>query len=863
MADNVVAFRNTDRLKLKISTSDGHPGIVQNVEWSWATLAERLSKPTQDSYTIEQFKALPLEIQLKRKNNGYFVGAQFEGGRRKKALMADRYLVNFDIDQGTPTLLANLETGLSGLGDLEYVLYSTRQHSPENIRVRVVIPLSRPLAPDKFGPLSRILAFKLDPSMAAVDAVSFKESQYMYWPSRCKGSDFLYQHNRGTLLDADAVLEEWGDWDDYAKLPRSARESDLRKAEEKAPDPRTKRGIVGAFCRRYSIQDCIAEFLSDIYEPSEKDGHGIASRYTYMHGHTANGAVVYDGLFLYSHHGTDPAGGRNCNAFDLRRLHSFGELDRDSEDGTPMVDLPSYKAMVETLADDPDVTQELRRANYGDDDDAWDDMPEEPEEPAATPGAEITSGTEAPAKAVVADWKEQLDLTDKGFIKSTLPNLVMILDNAPSFRGVFAYDEFISEYVALRTLRNKGLKLSLPGRSEADPVGLVREEHYAACRAILEAPRGKGKPGWGLRVSDRDLREAITLVSQRHIVHPVRDYLDGLEWDGVERMGRLFIHACHAEDNVYHRATARMAMVASVARIYEPGHKFDFAPILEGPQGLYKSTFLLTLGGPRWTGETEGHFDNQAKFVESVKGAWIVEIPELVQFGRAEIQSIKACLSRTKDQVRLAYKRGIGVFYRQSTLWGTTNEDKYLRDKTGNRRFWPIKCGPGQIDVAWVAANRDQLWAETRAIYRAMREHQPYGNLPLYLAGEAAAAFAKVAQGERLLATVAEEHAGEIEAWLDTPVSAAQAVCGALPDASFDDDGDQPKVLRTVTCAREIWDRVLSGGRQVAYTQKEAQTVANAMKELSGWEQNERSQCGVYGRQRTYKRNGTLSDSDI
>ncbi|HSU67182.1 MAG TPA: hypothetical protein VLJ39_09935, partial [Tepidisphaeraceae bacterium] len=491
---NLVRFKSPSdigTLSLRIAISDGHPGRVQNVEWTWPVLLKRLRDPTRDKLTLAEFCALPELEQLARKNNGYFVGAHFRGGVRKKILMEDRYLITFEIDRGTPAMLADLELGTSGLGDIEYAVYSTRKHSAEHPRVRVVIPLSRPLPAERFQAVSRILAHKLDAEMMAVDRVSFSEAQFMYWPSVCAGETFCFIHNEGPVLDAERVLTEWGKWQDYGTLPRSPREGELRATDEKTTDPRTKKGIVGAFCRTYDIHDTIAQFLPGLYTPSETGADGRPSRYTYTRGTTANGAVVYDdGTQLYSHHGTDPCGGRLVNAFDLRRLHEFGHLDDPLKNDVPITELTSYKAMAEALQDDADVTRELRAGNYGDDDAMWDDMPPEGEgesdgqngQEADVSALSIERATKVADAATEEDWRDRLDTDKNGFVKSNLPNIALILTHAPTFKGKFAYDDFYEHEVQLKVIRSKSLEISVPGRSASDPVGRVREEAVGACR---------------------------------------------------------------------------------------------------------------------------------------------------------------------------------------------------------------------------------------------------------------------------------------------------------------------------------------------------------------------------------------------
>ena len=519
--------------------------------------------------------------------------------------------------------------------------------------------------------------------------------------------------------------------------------------------------------------------------------------------------------------------------------------------------------MQDALKEDPEIVTELRQINYGDADDAWDDVEENASAGDAVADASLIANTSLKSSVtakkddVGKGWQSKLEVTGDGIIKNSMYNLTLILEHAPSFKGRFAHDLFLNETVVIKDITSVSLQIRALGRSEANPVGRVEKLHMTACRAILESPRGPGKPGWGLKVNQRDLNDAHVIVSARRQVHPVRDWLETLQWDGVKRMNTLWIKACHTLDNAYFRQSAKMWLLGAVARVYEPGHKFDFAPIIEGPQGLFKSTLIAILGGI-WSGETEGHFDDQKRFVESTIGKWLLEIPELSQFNRTEVEAIKACLSRQSDLVRLAYEEYPKVYYRQHVMIGTTNRANYLRDTTGNRRLWPIPCGPGQIDTAWLIENREQIWAEVVHVYKAMRAEQLYGALPLYLSDPEAAAYAKVLQGAKMVDDGTEGWTGLFERFLETPVPPAQAKPGAEPgdfagDALTDDEPRQ-LVKRNVTCGRELWEKVLNGKPDGLKT-VEAMRISNAMRAVPGWEAtNTRAPCGVYGQQRTYRR---------
>lgn len=351
--------------KIRIAVIEkGDRGHAVNRSITWGELIDRLASPKIDKkYTLKEYKNLPIDVQNNRKDVGSFVGGPFRDGLRRMQNLIQRSVVTLDIDQATAEQIEYLKTGESGACKYEFFGSTTRKHRKKKPRWRLVFPLTRPLEIEEYGPLSRILAATVfaeeGESMDAIDDVSYRPAQVMYWPSVCKGAPFETIHNKGKLLDPDAVLEDFGDWRDWTQLPYSELRGQKRPTTgQKAEDPTEKTGIIGAFCRAYDVEAAIAEYLPDIY--TEGDEFSNKPRYTYVHGSSSNGAVVEDdGLFLYSHHGTDPCAERLVNAFDLVRIHKFGELDSDApEDATP-TELPSFKEMVRLCKNDEAVLEEL------------------------------------------------------------------------------------------------------------------------------------------------------------------------------------------------------------------------------------------------------------------------------------------------------------------------------------------------------------------------------------------------------------------------------------------------------------------------------------------------------------------------
>jgi Virulence-associated protein E/Primase C terminal 2 (PriCT-2)/Bifunctional DNA primase/polymerase, N-terminal len=537
-------------------------------------------------------------------------------------------------------------------------------------------------------------------------------------------------------------------------------------------------------------------------------------------------------------------------ALDARKARLISQFDEEPDDD-------AFDGVAGPQHTDPvDVDSLLGDENAEDDDEA-----EEIDsiDAIGAAAAGVVSSVPEHAKA----WMEQLQFTDKGGIAGTLHNVAVIIRNDPRLVGVPQINEFTQETVQRRTpgrhaarRRNAAKQmLQLEGRiwQVKDTLNgeLWSDDRDFNIRAILEAPTTQG--GYGFKVSDRDLKAAIVLAANDNAFHPVREYLNSVTWDGVSRAERLFIDYLGAADNAYHRVAARMMLVAAVCRVFEPGHKFDFAVILEGVQGKRKSTFVRILGR-RWYAELDGDFHDAKQMIELMQGAWILEIPELSGFTRSDVRAIKAFMSRQSDRARLAYARRAGSFPRQCIFIGSTNDREYLKDDTGGRRFWPIACEVEEIDTDALERHVDQIWAEAFAIYREMRVKQPRGTLPLYLDGSALQQALGL-QESRRVETEADAIAGQIGAWLDRPIATG----------SFEDDSDArgEPLYRTETCLIEIWCECLGNDRR-SYNRQSQLSLAQAMRLVEGWAlAGSKTFAAPYGKQKMYFRGGRAARAGL
>lgn len=317
--------------------------------YQWSDLLRRLASPLRTSETVEEYAAMTHAQKGEVKDVGGFVGGTV-WGNRKGGNVSMRQLLTLDADYGT----MELWDAWTAMYAEAAAVYSTHSHTPESPRLRFLIPLARGVDKEEYGAIARLAASWM--GIESFDDTTYEPNRLMYWPSCPKDGEYLFDWQDGPWLDPDEVLAQYDNWHDMSQWPVSSRQkSKLRKGADKQGDPMTKPGVVGAFNRAYTITQAIERFLPDVYAPA---GDG---RYTYTSGHTVGGLVLYDGdSFAYSHHDTDPASGMLCNAFDLVRVHLYGEQDSMMPEDTPMPKRPSFAAMQQLIASDSRVRDELK-----------------------------------------------------------------------------------------------------------------------------------------------------------------------------------------------------------------------------------------------------------------------------------------------------------------------------------------------------------------------------------------------------------------------------------------------------------------------------------------------------------------------
>ena len=645
----------------------------KNKKWQWSDLVKKCSQTKRTEETVGEYLKMTKQEQADIKDVGGFVGGYLSGGTRKSANVMWRSVATLDIDYGTPYVWDDFTMQFN----FAAMLYSTHKHTPEKPRLRLVFPLSRNVKPNEYEPLCRRIAGIL--GIELFDITTYQLPRLFYWPSTPKDGEFVFEVQDGPACDVDEILSTYVNPQDVSEWPFSNRESeDVAHEIRKAGDPLEKPGLIGAFCRSYSIEDVIETFLADVYEKTATDG-----RYTYKLGSVAAGLVCYDGKFAYSHHETDPASMQLCNAFDLVRIHKFGLLDEGSriEDITKR---PSYLKMQDFAAADKNVRVTLtkeRRANAESD----------------FEGIEISTD-ETPD--VNTEWMAELDYDRKGSIKSTAKNIIHILENDPLLSGHLWHDLFSGFDL---------VKGGLPWDRKATQWG---NRDDANLRIYLEE-------NYGVTGKDK-IKDAKDAVFTRNRVHPIRDYLNGLTWDGVPRLDTLIVDYLGAADTVLNRAMTRKHFAAAVARVMNPGCKYDYCLIITGAEGIGKSTLFAVMGG-EWFNDSLVTMEGK-NGMEQARGGWVIELPELGSIKRSDVEQVKAYISRQDDTYRPAYGTVVEKHPRQCIFCGTTNETYFLKGDTGNRRFWVMAANPDvrkHSDVkADLMAERDQIWAEAVEVWR-------------------------------------------------------------------------------------------------------------------------------------------------
>ena len=750
-------------------------------------LCVRLEQTIRTTESVEEYQKLPKAERDRIKDKGGFVGGQLRDNRRKRENVASRSMLTLDCDHADVDFVARFISGCKYAA----CLYTTHGHTPEAPRVRVIVPMTRDVTPDEFVAISRYFAEEW--GIDQFDECSYRPHQLMYWPTTPANGEYVFKRVDGVWLDPDAYLAAHPHWKDCSLLPTSSRESAVREGSKKPQDdPLEKRGVVGAFCRTYGIEAAIATFLSDVYAPSVMEG-----RYDFIPADSSAGVVIYNDKFVYSHHATDPACGKLLNAFDLVRIHKFADDD----------DKKSFAAMIDFAIKDDQVKLLMTQERVADASQDFDER---------------------------EDWRKQLKyMARSSVLENSVWNLNLILNNDPDFAG-FAYNELAN-------------RIQVTGKLPWErPEGNLfwRDADTAQVKSLIDARY--------LPFSSRNHDVAFMKAADDRHFHPIRDYLDALPpWDGVTRVEDLFITYLKADNTTYVRAVTRKTFAAAVARIYRPGVKFDCVPVLDGEQGIGKSSIVKDLVTPEYYSESLSLTDMDDKSgAEKLQGFWVVEIGELAGMKKADIEKVKSFLSTSDDKYRPSYGRTVESHPRQCVIIATVNGERgYLRDITGNRRFWIIKLHQQKQKQKWRFDQRfrDQFWAEVKAIYDSGET--------LYLEGDLLDAAEEAQRG----AMEVDERIGMVEEYLTALLPDNWDRMDIYSRREYLSDTNSPLVTkgtikRSSVSNAEIWCECFGRSLQ-DLKPTDSYAIAALMTQVPGWERTKTMQRQpIYGKQRLYMR---------
>lgn len=760
---------------------------------SWDEFVDRLRKVRRTSETMAQYDKMSNIARGKIKDGPAFVGGLVRGGRRKKENVDTRSLITLDVDHATEEFLFAAELVLGGTA---YVIYFTHSHRPEKPKYRLVVPTDRAISPDEYGAVSRKLAEQI--GMEYFDKTTFEVHRLMYLPSCSKDADPMLGVYEGDPIKVDSILAEYDDWKDPLQWPRHVDDKVQRQTSKRMEDPRAKLGVVGAFCRCYSISEAIDTFLPETYEPVDDS----SKRYTHVGASSYGGLVVYDDYggdtFAYSHHESDPCSGREVNAFDLVRLHKFGKLDDRASENTNIDKLPSHTAMVAFATQDGKVKRE-RLSELSDD----------------FAGTEAEEKEEKPGDV---DWIDDLKMNTKsGFPLSTSRNVEVIMSNGV-WDGVLAYDAFGNTEVIRKALPWRDLERKHEDYEPWLGADDKRLQHWFGKKYEIK--------------SANIIQNAFTEVAHVNRFHPIIEYLEAQKWDGSPRIDRLFIDYLGAEDSDYVKEVTRKMFIAAVKRLYEPGCKFDYMLVLVGPQGAGKST-IIQMMARNWFSDSLKAFDSKDAG-EHLQSAWIFEFGELAGMTKPEVDEIKQFITKRADKYRVAYDRVVTDFPRKCVFFGTTNNFNFLKDPTGNRRFWPVVIDPEkQIKSIFTDLSEyeiTQIWAEVLVVYRK---------------GEVLTLSPEIEQQASRIQGVHMEddpRVGMIQEWLESPIE--------------DEWGEETSDIRLLkrVCASQVWVECLHN-KVGSMRPWEAREICDIFRRIPGWKERKgRARIPVYGLQTVFDR---------
>lgn len=732
--------------------------MKDDAEFTIATAPRRNSvRWKQGKTTWAQLRKM-LEVPADEKECGNYVLGLLDGPRRNARSIVSRSALTLDADAASDTFLADVREAFEGA----LLAHSTYKSKPGARRYRLIIPFDRDVSPEEYFAIANIMMDRLGRN--AFDIGSVEPSRYMFRPSSAILGYYEKMAQDGEPLAVDEVLADWNP--DLSRLPMPG--------TSQKRDPFEMAGVVGAFNRVYEDFDALIEAYDLPYEPAgDRRWHLIGAD-------SQGGLGQVDNGLVYSHHVKDPAWGQACSAFDLVRLHRFSELDEDSPDATPINRLPSHQAMIDLASSDAEVTREMIGTTFG----------------------KVTDGD---APIADDDWRFNITMNGRtGRMDDTIQNWELIAKHDPTF-AVLTYNEMTM------TIEADG---DFPWR-EITP---GRENVTGADRASIAHHLERE---YGIRAARAFIDELINTAAVRRSRHPVREYLEGLVWDGVPRLEESLPGV---RPTPYSRMVARKALVAAVARVLDPGCKWDHTMVLQGVEGLGKSWWIERMA--RGFSASLGNIRDKDTLL-AMHRSWIVVADEGHSLRKADADLLKEFLTRTFDVFRMPYDREAQKHDRNMVIWSTINDEVFLRRQEGNRRFLVVKATE-EVDFSAITDDYiDQVWAEAVALYMLGE--------PLYLNTEEralAAAEREAYTEEDTLAGILEEYLNRLvpEDWEE--MTSDQRVTWMMSR----DSGMVPPGTRrqSTTCTMALWVEAL-GRVQGEHRRADMLDLSTALRGVPGW----------------------------
>ena len=716
---------------------------------TWAELVEKFKDVKRTPEELADYFRMTSDERTAIKNSaGAFVGGRLNGTIRSNSTLESRSLLTLDIDSATPE---QAEEFRSVAEKYTGCIYTTHSHTARNPRFRYVAPLSREVTASEYVAICEYLINTVFDA-EYVDLCSTRPAQLMFFPTASKDGIFGCKDFTGDIFDADKILAEakndnqWK-WEDKAEALAA-----------KQANPYEKDGIIGEFCRAFSIVDMLTdpELLGSQYEATTnpkrfllKGSHSVPGVIVYPY-KGADGSIIED-AFMYSHHAKDPTCNTLCNSFDAYRLHKFGDLETEK----------SLKKAIKGIRDMPKMQEALKalRKKQMEKDFANDEDIDLSGYDVQEPKAEADDPT---VQEPETEKKKHLDI-----VFEINEKLVKRGQNDPRPANIKSnFDRILLEDPVFSGLRKNLFldRIEIEGKLPWRNKEMQRRYGSVWCDSDLVAALSYIARYYGDMHNKQMLEDSIQTVADKRAFHPIVEKLSQLPaWDGVKRAESIFIDYLGAEDSAYTRAVTMKTLQALVERVKRPGCKYDYMIILDGGQGIGKTTMFdrLSLGYHTDTLSLRD-MDNLQKAYEQTQGAWIVEVSELAGAKKAEVEFIKAFVSRREDKCRKAYGHYVDISPRQFVLVGTTNETSdYLRDPTGNRRFYPVHCAgmvgeDGKVDIYYAYKHFtsdivDQVWAE---VLQSLKDEAFSAELPADLKSEAESRQAEMAEKDDRLELV-------------------------------------------------------------------------------------------------------------